>query len=790
MSYVCPKCSCGLKNNSETCPECGLVFNTSDWIKEAYSPKNLRARLEFVYSGGSRYRVFETEDFFIGTKPGANGLVLSSLRVKERHARVFRDDDGAWKICGNENEILIDGKRCAPGDCVELTPGMEVGIGVALLRVIIHYELPKENDAHPLNSKKIEAVSLAGKREISIGNDYSCDLPNLSGAAPLHAKIYQRRGRWFLVNCSKAGTLLNGSRIHNAELSEGDCICIAGTRFIFSPKELLPYVPAGFQLDVENVSVARGEKKILEGVSLHVVPGEFVGVLGPSGCGKSSLIQRIVGLDDFDSGKMKINGNAFSECRCAFLEKAAYLPQNVALHEDLTVREEMKIFCRLHGIPSGKIADKLRLVGLGKEADKRTGDLSGGQQRRLGIALELLREPQLLVLDEPTAGLDPKTETEVMTYLRRIASQGKTVICSTHILGNLNLFDKVLLLADGRTVFFGAPGKLNSEFGVKSTYELYGKLSEPEAVKRFAERAAKKTVPACGNVSATPLSSASRHGAFRGFGGYLQRMLCEVLSFRNAKNRVGGFFQSALFIQLIVQPLLVALAIKLSCAYEMTSYEGVKKTLFFCAVSVFWLGINNTVRELVRERVPWRCLERMEQIASGGYLLAKIAWSFLACCVQITLFAAIIYALPAVDVADSGVHEIRFSTGIFIVLLLTAFTGTLLGLAISAFFKRENAAVSLLPIVLIPVLFFSQPIVDKEKGNRIAAALVEAMPCYEPQMLMHKLDERASDENTEPEESLNADVRKMAGKTGLYMLFALCLMIYFQNKRERDWKGR
>ena len=728
--------------------------------------------------------------FFIGSNPGASGIKIKPPKCYEKHIRISCNGK-TWNVSGEEGDFIVDGRKRRSGEkAVPISSGTKITIDNAALTVKITYEISRLRNGTTEKEKTIsERISLNG--DISLGSEYKRSLV-VPAADPLHAKIYRNRkdGKWYLVNCSPCGTFLNGSPIHNAELNTGDRICVAGTHFVFTNSALMPFVASGLQVSVKNVSVKRNGREILRDVSMLAKPGEFVGVLGPSGCGKSTLIQHLVGLDRFDSGVVSVNGRNFSESKSEFLRQISYLPQQIAVHEELTVCEEMEIFCELHSVNRSKINDTLELVGLKNEVKKRIGTLSGGQQRRLGIALELLRNPQLLILDEPTSGLDPKTETDVMTYLRRVASQGKTVICSTHILENLNLFDKILVLADGRSVFFDSPKNLFYTFEIGCPSELYEKLGNKNSIEYFAKKVPALRIPTCSGSGVSQEKQEEEGASWRNeCCGYLRRMLCEFLSFRRLTNKFSGFLQSALFIQLIVQPILIALAIKVSCAYKMTSDGGYKDVLFFCAISVFWLGLNNTIRELVRERVPYRCLERMAQIGTTGYLISKLLWSGLVCLIQIVIFALFVYGIPDVSVGNGGSHVINFTVGTFLILSVTGFLGALIGLAISAFFKRENAAVSLLPIVLIPVLFFSQPIVrEGEKESRLAVAIVKVMPCYSPQVLMDRIDDAAQDgakEKVNPKDWLDA-----ALVPGLYALFALGLMIYFQNKREREWNGR
>lgn len=240
-------------------------------------------------------------------------------------------------------------------------------------------------------------------------------------------------------------------------------------------------VSRGISLSFSGISAeTRDGTMVLQDLNFHIAQGEFVGILGPSGCGKSSLIQRIVGLARFTDGEMRINGKSFEELPEAYMDAVSYQPQQNTLHPDLTLREEISVYRSLHAlrITEEAVLEKLGLVGLEKKLmDMQISQLSGGQQRRAGLALALLREPQMLVLDEPTSGLDPATETEVMEYLKRISEQDTTVLCSTHIMGNIDKFDKVLVLSRGKLVFFGTPGELLRFFAISQPTELYRVLA-------------------------------------------------------------------------------------------------------------------------------------------------------------------------------------------------------------------------------------------------------------------------------------------------------------------------
>ena len=829
MVYVCPVCNRGLHRVSETCPGCGLLFDPAQWPEEAYSLKGMRPRLKIVWGNGE---VFEpnTDDFSIGRMPDGAGLALGNgVGVSKNHARVSRTGD-SWRIEKlGAHELLVDGRSV---ESAPLENGSIITIGVFLLKVVITYEqnrvtaLPEGTLCSP------NEIGLEGTR-IYIGDDPTRCRILISGADSCHALLYRRDEdqAWWLVDCaSTSGVKINNERVRNKKLYPGDEISIAGLDFVFQGDSLTfgHDDSAGIALTFRNAAAeAANGFSILRDLNFSIEPGEFVGVLGPSGCGKSSLIQRIVGLAKFTGGTMEVNGERCSQpFPAAYLDAVAYQPQQNTLHPDLTLREEFAAYRSLHALRGRRISrkdafDALRLLGLESELRKRTSQLSGGQQRRAGIALALLRKPQLLVLDEPTSGLDPATETEVMAYLKRISNQNKSVICSTHIIENIDLFDKIIVLSRGMLVFCGTPGELLNFFRIDRPTELYrifasGSCEEQrETARKFAGQYADSSLASKYRQAASsrPLTANGRPDAFKQIYGYWKRMFFELLSFKNGGVWWKTFWTSGCFIQMILQPFLVALVLKMACAYDLVSSDGAKEVLFFASVAVFWLGINNSVRELVRERIPWRCLERLERIFVSSYLAGKLSWATLMCLLQSSIFALFFFGiLPQFPLANPNTDpgsELLLTGELFGVLFLVSVTGAWIGLAISAIFKKENAAVGLLPVILIPVLFFSQPIIRNDNysdgllasgsgksgddsGNYapVAVAVQRIMPCHAPEVLMDRLNGlRLGNRKVTPEKLREAWCETIL-ILGAYLALSLALMILFQIRNEKEWEGR
>ena len=593
---VCPFCNKGFRDSESRCPACGKTFSFRDWpVPEAYSADGLIPQLTIKWADNSWSPA--ASDFVVGRSPGCNGLVLDDPTVSNQHARIY-SDGRTWKISRlkPDNSLKINGIELADNE-FELSSGDKITTGIsAPLEVTVEY-VPK-SAIHPisgiLESKSFDKLDPA--EFLRIGSDAANCKIVIKNIDPCSAIIYYQpmRHSWWIVDCASVkNTKLNGQPIRNAELFDEDKISIAGIDFIFKSNMLVPLNAAdsGLAVKFENLSAVTKEGRfILHNIDLQIKPGEFVGILGPSGCGKSSLIQRLAGLGSFSGGSVSVNGFPYKDKEEIIKSLTAYVPQDVALHHDLTLDEEINTFCRLHikssEISNEKINTVLQLVQLANERKKRIGDLSGGQKRRVTIMLELLRNPQMFLLDEPTAGLDPATETDIMLYLRRIANQGKTVLCSTHILGNLHLFDKILVLSGGEMVFWGTPSELLSFFQVDSMLELYRllgngtKAEQQNVARQYAEKYRsgalhKKYNPA--NKPSEYLPEVKHNSSiFQQITGYLYRQLLEFISFRHGKFR--NFLSSAAFIQLLVQPVLIALVLKFACSpyfYEAGSYKNI-----------------------------------------------------------------------------------------------------------------------------------------------------------------------------------------------------------------------
>lgn len=200
---------------------------------------------------------------------------------------------------------------------------------------------------------------------------------------------------------------------------------------------------------VEHLNKHIGKQHVLRDLTLHIGEGEVVGLLGPNGAGKSTLMKVLTGLWSFDSGKVEVCGIDMARQPYSVSSHIGYLPENNPLYEDMYVREYLQFMYDLSGKRNVDIERLIDETGIRPEIGKRIGALSKGYRQRVGLAQALLSDPQLLILDEPTTGLDPNQLEDIRSLIRRVA-QGRTILLSTHIMQEVHaMCSRVVILHHG-----------------------------------------------------------------------------------------------------------------------------------------------------------------------------------------------------------------------------------------------------------------------------------------------------------------------------------------------------
>jgi ABC-2 type transport system ATP-binding protein len=200
-------------------------------------------------------------------------------------------------------------------------------------------------------------------------------------------------------------------------------------------------------ITVSELVVDRGGRRVLDGIALDVAGGRITGLLGPSGCGKSTLMRSIVGVQRVAGGSVEVLG--LPAGAPALRRRVGYVTQAPSVYADLTVHDNLAYFARVLSAPAGAIERCTRAVDMTEYADTLVGRLSGGQCARVSLAVALLGDPQLLVLDEPTVGLDPVLRRELWGTFRRLADAGTTLLVSSHVMDEAERCDDLVLMRDG-----------------------------------------------------------------------------------------------------------------------------------------------------------------------------------------------------------------------------------------------------------------------------------------------------------------------------------------------------
>ncbi|WP_067348769.1 ABC transporter ATP-binding protein [Microbacterium hydrocarbonoxydans] len=229
-------------------------------------------------------------------------------------------------------------------------------------------------------------------------------------------------------------------------------------------------------VEISQLRVRRGKTDVFDGIDLTIPRGEITGLLGPSGCGKTTLMRSIVGVQRIASGDVTVLGHPGGSRMLR--DRVAYGTQGAAVYGDLSVRQNLAYVAALLKAPKGDVDRVLDDVGLRPQAGQLVESLSGGQESRVSLAMALIGSPEVVVLDEPTVGLDPVLRAELWGLFRELADRGVTMIVSSHVMDEALRCDRLLLLRDGRIIADTTPQELLDDTGTADPEEAFLALIE------------------------------------------------------------------------------------------------------------------------------------------------------------------------------------------------------------------------------------------------------------------------------------------------------------------------
>ncbi len=437
----------------------------------------------------------------------ANDIVIQDPSVSDRHLQLVREGQQFILLHPHPerpqtaNGLLYQGRKIrgdesyrkvlANGDVFRIAD--ERG---SLITLTYHDGSDKPQELVPV----MHPIKL-GAAEVTLGRlpDNSVVLPHpqVSGH---HARLVREGGTYRILDLNSTNHVyVNTQLVTNHLLKLGDEIRIGPYRLVYESTQLAQYDESSL-IQVDALGLKKTGAKgatLLNTISLSIPARSFVALVGGSGAGKSTLLDALSGLRPAEQGKVFYNGRDLYENLAAFNTQIGYVPQDDIVHRDLTVERALYYAAKIR-LPGDftreqiqqRITEVLEDVELTERRGHLIKKLSGGQRKRVSIALELLANPSLFFLDEPTSGLDPGLDRKMMLLLRKLADKGHTVILVTHATNNINVCDAVCFLAPGgRLAYFGPPDQAKTYFGQTDFAEIYSCLEPTERNPNTSEEA-------------------------------------------------------------------------------------------------------------------------------------------------------------------------------------------------------------------------------------------------------------------------------------------------------------
>jgi ABC-type multidrug transport system ATPase subunit len=558
----------------------------------------------------------------------------------------------------------------------------------------------------------VPAAAPPGSTTIGRELDNDIVIPDML-ASRHHARLVPTAQGMQIQDTSSNGTFVNGQRVKDAYLRENDVVTIANVDFVFADGMLVrraaPAATSG-GLEVRDVRVTIGGKRtLLDRVSFCAKPATLTAVIGPSGSGKSTLLNVIAGGTRPRGGAVSFDGHDVHAEYASLRNRIGLVPQDDVVHRQLAVDQALGYAAELRMSPDTTkderqwvVRQVLEELELTPHAGTRVDKLSGGQRKRASVALELLTGPSLLILDEPTTGLDPALDQLVMKMLRQLADAGRTVVVVTHSLAYLDVCDQVLLLAPGgKTAFCGPPGELGQAMGTTDWADIFTDIgADPEAAhRRFLERAERPREPVVHAAPEHPavLGKPVRTGLWRQFSTLARRQLRLIRADR-------GYFWFLVLLPFIVGLLPLAVAGHTGfgkAALESAAPNEPKQIVVLLNLGAIFMGTALTIRELVGERVIFR-REQAAGLSTSAYLAAKIAVFGAAAVVQSAILVLIVTAPkigkgPPLDGVVLGSPRLE----LFVDIAATCVAAAILGLLVSGLAQNTN---QVLPLMVVTVM--------------------------------------------------------------------------------------
>lgn len=624
---------------------------------------------------------------------------ISNNRVSRNHCQVIFSKENGLKIVdlNSSNGTYLNGIKLKAGNTYSLNLKDQVQLaGVSGIIISVGSE---NTQSKGLEDQKNILELFNNTDMIIVGRDSSCDLRiNDTRISRRHASIKKITNDKFLLKDldSLNGIYVNGSKVNGSRT-------ISKKDNIFLGKYLLKIDGRAKDLSDELAISAIGiekvypnqkkGKKALHKMDISVPSRSLLAIMGPSGCGKSTLLKSLNGESPPTKGKVLIFNQDLISNYEYLKTQIGYVPQDDIVHKQLTVEQSLYFAAKLRianinnddiNIKIDQILSELNISHIKKNL---ISDISGGQRKRVSIAIELLTDPMLLFLDEPTSPLDPQTIEDFLNILKKLSENGTTVIMVTHKPEDLDYMDEVIFMADnngGKIVYYGDSTKYKDYFNVNNAVSVFSQISGGNSKKWVDKYSNPRPLSTTQDKEKILVNKSNQSSVGQFF----------WLTYRYFKIKTNDRVNTS--IMLLQAPIIAALA----C---LVFNEVTLSVLFIMAVSSVWFGSTNAAREIVGE-LPIYKRERMYNLRLIPYIFSKITVLSLFSIIQSFVFVYILYLNY-----DNSDYDLFFNNpfSAFIWMSFLTISSTFLGLLLSAIFDTSEKVLAVVPIVLIPQIMLA-----------------------------------------------------------------------------------
>ena len=655
----------------------------------------------FFYEESQLFKKVVIENDFllmIGSDSSCD-IRISNNRVSRNHCQVIFSKENGLKIVdlNSSNGTYLNGIKLKAGNTYSLNLKDQVQLaGVSGIIISVGSE---NTQSKGLEDQKNILELFNNTDMIVVGRDSSCDLRiNDTRISRRHASIKKITNDKFLLKDldSLNGIYVNGSKVNGSRT-------ISKKDNIFLGKYLLKIDGRAKDLSDELAISAIGiekvypnqkkGKKALHKMDISVPSRSLLAIMGPSGCGKSTLLKSLNGESPPTNGKVLIFNQDLISNYEYLKTQIGYVPQDDIVHKQLTVEQSLYFAAKLRianinnddiNIKIDKILSELNISHIKKNL---ISDISGGQRKRVSIAIELLTDPMLLFLDEPTSPLDPQTIEDFLNILKKLSENGTTVIMVTHKPEDLDYMDEVIFMADnngGKIVYYGDSTKYKDYFNVNNAVSVFSQISGGNSKKWVDKYSNPRPLSTTQDREKILVNKSNQSSVGQFF----------WLTYRYFKIKTNDRVNTS--IMLLQAPIIAALA----C---LVFNEVTLSVLFIMAVSSVWFGSTNAAREIVGE-LPIYKRERMYNLRLIPYIFSKITVLSLFSIIQSFIFVYILYF----NYGNSD-YDLFFNNpfSAFIWMSFLTISSTFLGLLLSAIFDTSEKVLAVVPIVLIPQIMLA-----------------------------------------------------------------------------------